>query len=378
MKKIVILLVILSSFMLSACFFPTGEKKDSSSSVSLNNSDEDPPEFVDTKLEEDLIVKADVSAGKNEKLHSSSISLKTFDEEQIKETILENKTIEEIHENKNDRFPEHVNKYFQMSDESYLILEPGSIRFADKAYSDREYENIISGSTYFIRSDLKKVYKKSDLDGINKDEAIEIVSNAAKGAGISQLGNPEVISLDYETLESEWEEYETKPGVELRKWEKEDEAYVVIFSVVQDDLTITNKGYFSASSQMSVIGSRIMGVVSKKGLIFFTASDIYEIEETLNKNITPISLESALEKVKSKYKDVLITDPILISKISLEYVPVISSTEPVSYELVPAWVFTGEQDVTFNDKGGTFKAPAEFSIMFNAENGQEIRIGGER
>ncbi|PLR77951.1 hypothetical protein CU633_07960 [Bacillus sp. V3-13] len=377
MKKIVILLLCVSSFVLSACF-PKGEQKDSSGSVSVDTPNGTTPNFMDMELDENLMVEADITCTDNKNLKISSISLKNFDEDQIKKTFLKNKTIAETHENNNELFPEYKDKYFQLSDESYLIMELGSIRYTDVFYSDRSYDDVISGSTYFIRSDLKDVYKETTLDNINKNDAIEKVRNAANEVGISQLGEPEVIALDFETLESEWEDYETKDGGHPRKWEKDDEAYIVIFPVVYDNITITNKGYSNANNQMSVIGSRIMGVVNKDGLIFFTGSGIYELGETLNDNITPISLETALGKVKNKYKDVLITDPIVISKIALEYVPVMSNTKAIKYELIPAWVFTAKQDVTFNEKGGTFKASAEFTIMINAETGQELRIGGER
>lgn len=377
MRKIWILKICISLFVLSGCF-PNGEQKGSSDSVSLNKSNHSTSNFIDTELDKNLIVKADITGVNNKTFKINSISLKNFDVDKIKKTFFKNKTVVETHDNRNELFPEYKNKYFQLSDESYLILELGSIRYADAYYNERNYDNAISGSTYFIRPDLKDVYKKTTIESIDKDEAVEKVKNAVNEIGISQLGKPEVIALDFETLESQWEVFETKDGRQPRKWEKDDEAYVVIFPAIYDNSRITNKSYLSATNQMPVLGSRIMGVVNKQGLIFLTCSGIYEIGNTLKDKVTPISLESALEKVKNKYKNVIITDPIIISKIALEYVPTSSlNKDTIKYELIPAWVFTAKQESTFKDKKGSFKASTNFTIMINAETGQEIRIGGD-
>lgn len=375
MKKIVILLLCIFSFLLNGCF-PSGNQKSSSGSVVPNTHNAATPSFIDMELDKNLIIKANITNTDDKNLKISSISLKKFDEEQIKKTFLKNKKIVENHENANPLFPEYVSKYFELSDGSYLMIELGSIRYEDIFFSDRTYDNVISGSTYFVRSDLKDIYKKAMLDNINKDEAIEKVRNAANEAGISQLGNPEVIALDFETLKSQWEDYEGKGGEHPRKWEKDDEAYVVIFPVIYEGTNITNKGYINPNNQIPVIGSRILGVVNKEGLISLTFNGIYEIGETLKENVAPISLETAIEKVKNKYKDILLTDPIVISKIALEYVPTVSNTGAIKYELTPAWVFTGKQDITSKDKKGTFKTSADLTIIINAETGQELCTGG--
>jgi hypothetical protein len=378
-KKIVISLVILSLFVISACSFPQGEEKDSSGSVTLDVSKGSTPTSLDLELEENLNIKADIFGGNNKKLKNYSISLKNLEADKIVDNLSKDKKIIENREVQNELFPEFKDKYFSFSDGSYLTIQYQTLRYSDSFYSKREYESVISGSTYFIRNDLKDVFQETTLEGIDKNKAIEEVKNAINDLDISNAGNPDVIALDYKTLESEWEDYETKDGSSPRKFEKEDEAYVVIFPVVLDDTNITNKGYSNAANQMDAMGSRIMGVVGKEGLIFLTVQGIYEIGETLKDKISPISLETALNKVKNKYKDVLITDPMLISKISLEYVPTVSTTDGIKYKLIPAWVFLGKQDLTIDDKkGGSFQVSSEFSIMINAENGEELHSGGER
>ena len=69
MKKIVILLVYISisSFVLSACF-PTNEQKDSSGSVNLNITKDSTPNFIDIELDNNLIVKANITGIDSKKL----------------------------------------------------------------------------------------------------------------------------------------------------------------------------------------------------------------------------------------------------------------------------------------------------------------------
>lgn len=170
-----------------------------------------------------------------------------------------------------------------------------------------------------------------------------------------------------------------KDGSHPRQWEKDDEAYAVIFPISYDKINITNKGYFSlnSSSGIPVIGSRILGIVNKDGLIYMTANGIYDIGETVKEKIKPISIEKAITKLQDKYKDTLLTDLVTISKIALEYVPVIAENKGIEYELVPCWVFTANQEITVTDSKGTSQSSSEFSIIFNAETGEEILIGGE-
>ncbi|MCJ7840773.1 hypothetical protein MUB24_07610 [Lederbergia sp. NSJ-179] len=382
MKKIWIILFGFSVFILSACF-PTGAPNNASDSAHLKASKdsaatETTPSFIDTKLEENLIVKADVTRADSGKLKSSSVTLQAFDEDSIIKEFLENKPIKDTYENNNELFPEYKEKYFEVSDGSYLSLDLGAIRYVDVYYDEREYDTVISGTSFFIRSDIKNVFQQTSLNNLSKDKAIDTVRTVASKAGISPLGEPEVFALDFKTLENEWEDYEGKHGAHPKKWEQTDEAYLVIFPVVYDNIAVTNKGYLSANNQIPAIGSRIMGVVHQDDLIYFTCRGIYEMEETIKENITPISVDMALEKVKNKYKDTLLTDPIHISHIALEYVPTVSSSEGIGYELIPAWVFTAQQETTYTDQKGTSTISADFTIIINAETGEEIRIGGEQ
>ncbi|MFP7471198.1 hypothetical protein [Niallia sp. Man26] len=376
MKKIWLLLLCTFLVVLSGCF-PTGEQNAASDSKQANKSNEPTPDNLDVELDKNLLVKADIAGGENKDYPSLSISPKDFKNDPLKQELVNNKELTDTFENNNEIKPDYKDVYFEFTDGSYMSIELGTVRFEDSFYSDREYSDVIYGAKPNIRSDLHDIYKKTALENINSNDAIEKVKKAANEYGITNLGNPDVIALDLETLENEWEDYEQKDGGHPRKWEKADEAYVVTFPVVHNNLIITNKGYFSNAAEIPVIGSRIVGVVNKDGIIALTLDGIYDTGKTIQNKVNPISLEDALNMVENKYKDVILTDPITISKIALEYVPIVSKQDSISYKLTPAWVFTAKQDVTSSDEKGTNTASDYFTIIIDADTGQELRIGSD-
>lgn len=208
MKKIIYFLFLcLSSFILTACF-PEGEKNSNSSEeIKLDQQDGTTPEFIEEKIENNLVIKARVVGFDHVNLKRSSISLKAFDEEKVKDIFLVDNTIIETNEVQNGFFPEYTDKYFELSDDTSLSLEMGSVTYRTPFYMNREYDSVISNATYFVRDDLESVFKANSLEHISKEDAINQVKETAEELGIDDLGMPQVISLDLKTLEQEWEDY---------------------------------------------------------------------------------------------------------------------------------------------------------------------------
>jgi len=376
LKKIRLLLLCTLLVVLSGCF-PTGEQNAASDSEKVNIANEPIPDNLNMELDKNLLIKADITGGENNEYPSLSISLKDLNSDPLKQDLVTDKKLLETFKSNSDIKPDYKDTYFEFTDGSHMSIQLGAVRFEDTFYSDREYFDVIYGAKPYIRADLHDIYKKTTLENINSNEAIEQVKKAATEFGVINLGNPDVVALDLETLKSEWEDYEQKDGSHPRKWEKADEAYVVTFPVVHNNLNITNKGYLSNAANIAVIGSRVIGVVNKDGIIALTLDGIYDTGTTIKDKVNPSSLEDALKMVKTKYKDVVLTDPITISKIALEYVPIVSKQDSISYELIPAWVFTAKQDVTSTDGKDTYTAPVYFTIIIDADTGQEMRIGSD-
>ena len=118
-----------------------------------------------------------------------------------------------------------------------------------------------------------------------------------------------------------------------------------------------------------VHGSKFVGVVGKEGLIFLSISGAYEIQNQQPLSGQIISLDTACEKMASTYDNILLTDPIQIQKISLEYVPRYINAETYEFEIVPAWIFQGIQKVD-DEKGGVMTA--DVLVLIDAVTGAEI------
>jgi hypothetical protein len=379
MKKISILLLLV--LFLGGCF-PTGESelpKSNSDHIIITNSDNSDtiPASIDMELDKNLMVKADVVSPKSLNLKVMSVALKSFDADKVMNTLLKEKKVYATNEFIDPVFPQQKGKSFSCADGSTLNVYIGSIRYTTPYYSEREYDSVIFGSNYFVRPDIQDVYKKTELKQVDKNSAVSIVKQTIESLGFQVADKPEVIALDLDTLKSEWEDYEGKGGKHPKQWEAADEAYAVVFQIMYDSTRITNTGYINPNGEIPVEGSRILGVVTKNGLIYFQCSGIYEISSIIKESIQPISISVALEQVKNKYKDVLLTDPVTITNIALEYLPLSKMNETVSYEMIPAWVFTAHQKSTIYGEKGNYSIDSYFPIIINAETGQEFLIGGK-
>ena len=74
-----------------------------------------------------------------------------------------------------------------------------------------------------------------------------------------------------------------------------------------------------------------------------------------------------------------ITDKVEIEKINLEYVPVLKNVEKGEYELKPMFVCMARQNIehsTDKEDNGLIGDSSIFPIIFDAQTGMEIQIGG--
>lgn len=364
-------------FLLTLCScFPTGKETvastDASISVELTDSD-----HVELTLAENLEVQADVHQNKNAALSKFQASLQEFDCNQILSSQFADKTITERSESKNGLYPDHTATFIHFDDDTSLTINLGEIRFTSPSYSDRPYNNEIFSTGSFIRPNLKQIYKNDHLETVDKSLAIQLVSDAIQTLGISASDTPEVIALDYDTMMSEWEDFQLRDGSWAAPWSENEEAYAIVYPVQYNGVNITDFGYWNSGKEVFALGSRILGVVSEQGLINLYCTGLYDQIEETESNVSCISLEAALTQIKKKYEDILLTDPITITNISLEYVPLATDSDSTVFEFVPAWVFDTKQ--VFNNEAENGKEASQYesnySVVILAEDGQELKVG---
>lgn len=128
-------------------------------------------------------------------------------------------------------------------------------------------------------------------------------------------------------------------------------------------------------------GSKIMVLWTKDGLQFLYAQGLYHIDETVENNCRLLSPEEALSIVQADYA--LYTRisharliGVRISHQRLVYAKVpISGVDPDNgYRLIPAWLFTQEQQWNVSMEPGGYELQPEYSdlVLIDARTGEEL------
>ena len=372
MKKKILLFAICTIVLISssACF-PTGENNDVITSTGQTVS----PKHIKRELGENLSVDADINVSENVKWKEYNAELKNFSEKELNVSFLNDKEISKQIESPSIYSKDKAISY-EFSDNTYLSVQSGYLYYTHPQYDKGYYSVAISDrSVGNIRPDIAEVYTKSSLEGIDKEESIEQVRGILNSLEISVFNQPQAYSLDYETLMSEWVDFTLPNGMPAEPWTREDEAYVIFFTAMADNLNISDLSYSDSQKQVIVPGSQIYAIVSKNGIICLSIQGIYSINNTSDDREI-ISSESALEIVNTKYSNIILTDKVLISRISAELVSICENADQYKYKLVPAWVFTLSQTFTSNDIKGEHTRVVNFKVVINAITGSEMRLGG--
>ena len=374
MKKVtVLILTILCAFIITGCF-PDGENKSNASIENSEFNSEEIPKTINETLEENLIVDADVIIPTVADWKIIETKLKIWDNKLVENAFLKDKTINEKQEKDSAINKELKDYYYAMKDGSSLVIGPGNVRFYEKKGMDLPYSFFIRGGTPFLDEDIGEKFKKESLDNVNKDQSIELVKDKLKNLGVETIGEPSVHAMDMETLNNNTNFNATPVKGEIHRWEKNEEAYVISFYIQNNSVPITQIGYMTASG--FGIGTRIIAVVGERGLLSFELLYAYEPESVVEDNSKIIPLDVVFNTIKEKYKNVLLTDPITINEIRLEYFPIVLDFANLKYKLTPMWVFKANQKTTAEDKKGQREINSNFYILIDAVTGKELEIGG--
>jgi len=335
------------------------------------------PSSLKKELMENLAINAKIIFDKNVKWKEIPVKHKIFDKDTMLQIFAKNKKITE--QNELDNWGTNGIGYaFDFDDGSWLVIDPGELRYTTEYYSKKMYDITIHENYgfYTIRDDLKDIYVKKALDGIDKQEAINTVESILQKLGVSTYKTPNVYALDYDTLMNELDkdDFIPKEGYSPT-WEKDDEAYLIEFFVGIDDIPMSNKGYVEPEINIPLTGGRISAVVSKYGLIYFSCEGIFEQTSSF-KYVELISFESALNTIQLKYDDIILTDPTTITEVSAELLPVCTNSNPLEFSLIPVWSFRLTQNSrdTKTETEQLFRY--DYLVFVNGITGEEIRTGG--
>lgn len=381
-----IMITIILIFSLTGCF-PDG-KKTLSEDGFISSLASIPKELQQT-LAENLIIDADIVVPEKFPAKTYQATLKEGDKENIEQIFLSNKEVTNVEEIPNDFDRTKTNYLYSTADGASLFIENGSIFFNEKKAIDRQYTRYIKGTSSFMDYNLKETFPKETLSNVDREASVQSFEDICDELGIEISGEPEVYALDVENLDRITDYSEGKPsGEPIEKWTEEDQAYFINAHVIYDAFPMTQFGYITKSGYGE--GTCLSAFFGVDGLIGFSVRPLYKVLDN-GKDISKIcSLDVANNAIKEKYKNTILSNPITVSEIRLEYVPVQKDVEKQIYELTPMWVYTVSQDsqitkgqqatednqMTKEEAEKVIETTNIFQIYVDALTGAEFDIGG--
>jgi hypothetical protein len=376
------LLCILTILVFSGCF-PSGDTP----AMTEDGPDNEGSEFEEAiqnrhltiNLSESVLVDAEISIPDDAMWRIFDAVLRPFSDGEITAfcELVPNSAILDENRADSDVREGYERIYHEFADGAFLNYDAGDFVYSHPAYADKFYASEISGYSLWIRRDLPKIYMKENIPGADRESAVSLVRNAAETLGLSVSARADVYALDYETMSARWDEtnYRRKDGTPGEPWKEDDGVYVVVLREEVEGLPVSDIGYFDGSGQMMFVGGRIMGVVGRDGLTFFSCRGIYSVNEK-NEKTEPVSFDRAVNAVKEKYANMIMTNPVEITDIRAELIPADSGKDANPIKLTPAWVFSCMQTTTETKEGEEYMITSEFPVVIDGITGAEVLVAG--
>ncbi|MEG0309051.1 MAG: hypothetical protein RR636_13990 [Clostridium sp.] len=337
------------------------------------------PSHISEELDKNLTIDAEAKVPDAENYNVLNVKYKEYNSEQVCDLLLKDDIIDIRNEygtgsDKSIIIETKNNKVLSISKESlYFSLK-------DNGYSRLRFE-----LDQFLFDDMKRKFPKDELESLNKEESIDKVRQIAKELNLPIDDEPIVYSMDIESLKAaennfmtdeeaaEWEAM--KPGTGKRNWTEDEEGYLIVFKSRSNNIPIYSRNLVLSSDNSHLNKSELKAVVTKNGIASFEVSSMYNLVSIDTENLSCIDYLQALEIVKNKYKNIIITDPIKITNINLEYIPRLKDKELGEFKLTPAWVFLTEYEYTVDDVISNSKIVIKDTdaILIDAITGKEIK-----
>lgn len=394
-KKIisVCMLVILVSVMMTGCFPTTENKPNSNSSVSENsssgsNNENDVSEFPtyieDTDIEK-LTIKANVNIPAdfdiNQKVSIASAKPATWDRENIVSGISNGRQVVDEFSGENsgpdDRFYSYT-----FDDNSNLTFYLGSVSYNTEIEAEYQYTYYFDNYENFKDEDaLKKMFSDKNIDGIEKSDAVDNANQVISLLDIDDiLGEPQIYSMDAASVNFLQDEYDArdKYGEEVSKWSDEQEAYLLIYPVLYQNIPSL---CMNANGENELISSsKVYFIYGKNGLITFNVSGIFDVKSTVQESYTYSPLD-AIQSVKDSFENIIMDTEIEISLIKLAYITRYDFENITEWRIEPVWFIDGKYINSTSDSvdGKDNLVDQNYTTIISAVSGETIplvSIGG--
>ena len=394
-KKIisVCMLVVLVSAMMTGCFPTTENIQNSNSSLSGDNSlgannENDVsefPTFIEDRDIEKLTIKANVNIPAdfdiNQKVAIVSAKPVTWDRESIISGFSNGRQIVDEFSGENigpdDRFYSYT-----FDDNSNLTFNLGSVYFCTETETEYEYTYYFDTYENFKDEDaFKKMFSDKKIDGIDKNDAVNNANQVISLLEIDDiLGEPQIYSMDAASVNFLQDEYDArdKHGEKVSKWSDEQEAYLLIYPVLYQNIPSLCMNANGENEYIS--SSKVYFIYGKNGLITFNVSGIFDVKSTVQESYTYSPLD-AIQSVKDSFEKIIMDKEIKISLIKLAYITRYNFENITEWRIEPVWLIDGKYINLTSDSvdGKDNLVEHNYTTIISAVSGETIpldSIGG--
>lgn len=394
-KKIisVCMLVVLVSAMMTGCFPTTENKQNSNSSLSGDNSSgannendvSEFPTYIEDRDVEKLTIKANVNIPAdfdiNQKVSIVSAKPATWDRESIVSRISNGRQVVDEFSGENsgpdDRFYSYT-----FDDNSNLTFYLGSVSYYTEMEAEYQYTYYFDNYENFKDEDtLKNMFSDKNIDGIEKSDAVDNANQVISLLDIDDiLGKPQIYSMDAASVNFLQDEYDArdKYGDKVSKWSDEQEAYLLIYPVLYQNIPSL---CMNANGENELISSsKVYFIYGKNGLITFNVSGIFDVKSTVQESYTYSPLD-AIQSVKDSFENIIMDTEIEISLIKLAYITRYDFENITEWRIEPVWFIDGKYINSTSDSvdGKDNLVDQDYTTIISAVSGETIplvSIGG--
>lgn len=321
---------------------------------------------IQKQLTNNLAVNADVNAPSNvQKLNTLFATPLKLDSQKVQELeskfIANSKITNQINNEKDEYLQTEDGKVFSFENGNFISLSTKKFKYIDPVFN-------LPNQPYPTADHFNK---NKDLSFMPYQQAVNEVKKVLVSLGISVYGEVEIYALDHQTMQDlekklmNDKSLMSTEGSRLMlkdQWSGEDDGYFMSIQNALDGIPVFSSNHGSIDSNTIVSGSFVYAYYSQAGLEYLFANFPYQKTSIDQKDVPIIGVENALAVVKKKYENVILTDPISITRIEFNYVPTLFDKSRETFRMVPAWCFH-----LIQKKNGT---PSD--MIIDATNGREL------
>lgn len=394
-KKIisVCMLVILVSVIMTGCFPTTENKQNSNSSLSEDsssgaNNENDVSEFptyIEDRYVEKLVIKANVILPTdfdiNQKVSITSAEPATWDRESIVSEISNGRQVVDEFSGENSG-PDDLFYNYVFDDNSNLVFSLGSVSYYTEMESEYQYTYYFDNYENFKEEEtLKKMFSDKNIDGIEKSDALDSANHIISLLDINDiLGEPQVYSMDAVSVNNLQDEYDArdKYGEKVSKWNAEQEAYLLIYPVLYQNIPSLN---MTATGENELISSsKAYFIYGRNGLIAFSVSGFFDVKNTVQESYVYSPLD-AIQNIKNSFENIIMDSEIEISLVKLAYITRCDFDNIKEQQIEPVWFIDGKYTNSTSDNVDGKDVPIDdsYTTIISAVSGETIpliSIGG--